>query len=99
LEGKKRIVAVGSSVVRGLESSVSSVGRLNSSSGWTDKFIFPHYDFSIPNAMVTNFHMPESTLMMMTAAFAGYDFLVEAYEEAIKKKYRFMTYGDAMLII
>lgn len=99
LNEKNRIVAIGSSVVRGLESSVSSTGRLNVSSGWTDKFIFPHHDFSIPNAMVTNFHMPESTLMMMTAAFAGYDFLVEAYEEAMKKKYRFMTYGDAMLII
>jgi S-adenosylmethionine:tRNA ribosyltransferase-isomerase len=99
LDNKKRIVAVGSSVVRGLESSVSSVGRLNAGSGWTDKFIFPHHDFSIPNAFVTNFHTPESTLMMLTAAFAEYDFLVEAYQEALKKKYRFLAYGDALLII
>jgi S-adenosylmethionine:tRNA ribosyltransferase-isomerase len=99
LDNKKRVVAVGSSVVRGLESSVSSVGRLNVGSGWTDKFIFPFYDFSIPNAIITNFHTPESTLMMMSAAFADYDFLVEAYQEAIKKKYRFLAYGDAMLIL
>ena len=99
LENKRRIVAVGSSVVRALESSVSSTRKLNQGSGWTDKFVFPHHDFAIPNAMITNFHMPESTLLMMAAAFAGYDFLMEAYEEAMRKKYRFMTYGDAMLII
>lgn len=99
IDEKKRIVAVGSSVMRALESSVSSTNRLNVTSGWTDKFIFPEYDFRIANAMITNFHTPESTLMMMTAAFAGYDLLVEAYNEAVKKKYRFLTYGDAMLII
>lgn len=98
-DAKKRIVAVGSSVVRGLESSVSSVGRLNTGSGWTDKFIFPHHDFSIPNAFITNFHTPESTLLMMASAFADFDFLQEAYIEAAKKKYRFLAYGDAMLII
>lgn len=99
LEEKKRVCAVGSSVMRGIESSVSSNNRLNPSSGWTDRFIFPHYDFRIANAMVTNFHAPESTLLMMTAGFAGYDFLMAAYEEAMKKKYKFMAYGDAMLIL
>lgn len=99
LDEKKRVCAVGSSVMRGIESSVSSNDRLNASSGWTDRFIFPHYDFRIANSMVTNFHAPESTLMMMTAAFAGYDFLMQAYEEAMKKKYKFMAYGDAMLIL
>jgi S-adenosylmethionine:tRNA ribosyltransferase-isomerase len=99
LDEKKKIVAVGSSVMRAIESSVSSTNRLNVTSGWTDKFIFPEYDFRIANCMITNFHTPESTLLMMNAAFAGYDLLMEAYEEAVKKKYRFLTYGDAMLII
>lgn len=99
IDEKKRIVAVGSSVMRAIESSVSSTNRLNVTSGWTDKFIFPEYDFRIANCMITNFHLPESTLLMMNAAFAGYDLLMEAYEEAVKKKYRFLTYGDAMLII
>jgi S-adenosylmethionine:tRNA ribosyltransferase-isomerase len=61
--------------------------------------MFPHYDFRIANSLITNFHAPESTLLMMTAAFAGYDFLMAAYEEAMKKKYKFMAYGDAMLIL
>jgi S-adenosylmethionine:tRNA ribosyltransferase-isomerase len=99
LDEKRKICAIGSSVIRAIESSVSSTNRLNSGSGWTDKFIAPHYDFRIANSMVTNFHPPESTLMMMSAAFAGYEFLMEAYEEALKKKYKFMAYGDAMLII
>jgi S-adenosylmethionine:tRNA ribosyltransferase-isomerase len=85
--------------MRAIESSVSSTNRLNVTSGWTDKFIFPEYDFRIANCMITNFHTPESTLLMMNAAFAGYDLLMEAYEEAVKKKYRFLTYGDAMLIL
>ncbi len=96
---KNRIVAVGSSVMRAVESSVSSTGKLNPSSGWTDKFIFPPYDFSIANAFITNFHAPESTLMMQVAAFADYDLLMEAYKVALKEKYKFMAYGDAMLII
>jgi len=99
LDNKKRIVAVGSSVMRALESSVSSNGRLNSSEGWTDKFIFPPHDFSIANAFITNFHSPASTLLMVSAAFGDFDFVMEAYQEAMKKKYRFMCYGDAMLII
>lgn len=99
LEEKRKICAVGSSVMRAIESSVSSTSRLNVNRGWTDKFLFPMHDFKIANAMVTNFHPPESTLLMMSAAFAGYDELMEAYNEAIKKKYKFMAYGDALLII
>ena len=99
IENKRRICAVGTTVMRTVESSVSASARLNSYSGWTNKFIFPPYDFSIANSMITNFHSPKSTLMMMAAAFAGYDFLLEAYKLAVKEEYRFHTYGDAMLII
>ncbi len=99
LDNKRRICAVGTTVMRTMESSVSSKSRLNEFEGWTNKFIFPPYDFGIANCMVTNFHMPKSTLMMMTSAFAGHDFLKEAYEVAVKEKYRFYSYGDAMLII
>lgn len=98
-EKKKRVCAVGTTSMRTIESSVSASHSLNAYDGWTNKFIFPPYDFSIANAMITNFHTPKSTLMMMAAAFAGYDFLMEAYKEAVKEKYRFHTYGDAMLII
>ncbi len=96
---KRRVCAVGTTVMRALESSVSSNGTLNDYEGWTNKFIFPPYDFSIANMMVTNFHTPKSTLLMMVAAFAGHDFVKKAYAEAIKEKYNFYTYGDAMLII
>ncbi|MGV6827991.1 MAG: tRNA preQ1(34) S-adenosylmethionine ribosyltransferase-isomerase QueA [Flavobacteriales bacterium] len=99
IQNKKRICAVGTTVMRALESSVSSNGNLNEFSGWTNKFIFPPYDFNIANMMITNFHTPKSTLLMMVSAFAGYDFIKKAYDEAIKEKYRFYTYGDAMLII
>jgi S-adenosylmethionine:tRNA ribosyltransferase-isomerase len=99
LINKKRVCAVGTTVIRALETSVSSNRLLNPYQGWTNKFIFPPYDFSIPNAMITNFHMPKSTLLMMTSAFAGHDFLKKAYEEAVKEKYRFYSYGDAMLIL
>lgn len=99
LEEKRRICAVGTTVMRTLESSVSATGKLKGNTGWTDKFIFPHYDFKICSALVTNFHLPESTLLMMASAFGGYDLVMKAYEEAIKEKYRFFTYGDAMLII
>ena len=96
---KRRVCAVGPTVMRVLESSVSSNATLNPYQGWTNKFIFPPYDFSIANAMVTNFHTPKSTLLMMVSAFAGHDFIKEAYAEAVKERYRFYTYGDAMLII
>ncbi|TVZ58779.1 S-adenosylmethionine:tRNA ribosyltransferase-isomerase [Flavobacteriaceae bacterium MAR_2010_105] len=96
---KRRVCAVGTTTMRAIESSVSSNGTLNAYSGWTNKFIFPPYEFSIANCMVTNFHTPKSTLLMMVSAFAGHDFIKKAYEEAVKEKYRFYTYGDAMLII
>lgn len=96
---KRRICAVGTTVMRTVESSVSSNQMLNPYQGWTNKFIFPPYDFSIANCMITNFHTPKSTLLMMIAAFAGYDFTMKAYKEAVKEGYRFYSYGDAMLII
>ncbi|MEX1382016.1 tRNA preQ1(34) S-adenosylmethionine ribosyltransferase-isomerase QueA [Lutibacter sp.] len=99
IDTKRRVCAVGTTVMRTMESSVSSNNHLNSFNGWTNKFIFPPYEFSIANCMITNFHTPKSTLMMMAAAFAGYDFLMEAYEEAVKEGYKFYSYGDAMLII
>ena len=83
LANKKRICAVGTTVMRAIESSVSSMGTLNEYDGWTNKFIFPPYDFSIANSMITNFHMPKSTLLMMTSAFLGNDFIKKAYEEAL----------------
>ncbi|MCL4118033.1 UNVERIFIED_CONTAM: hypothetical protein GTU68_019423 [Idotea baltica] len=99
IDTKKRVIAVGTTVMRTLESSVSADNHLKPYNGWTNKFIFPPYDFSIADAMVTNFHTPQSTLMMMASAFAGHDFLKEAYALAIKEKYNFYAYGDAMLII
>lgn len=99
LEDRKKICAVGTTVMRAVESSVSSTDRLNSSSGWTDKFLFPPHDFKIANTFITNFHAPESTLFMMAAGFAEYDFMMEAYDLAIKEKYQFLSYGDAMLIL
>ena len=99
LDENRQVCAIGSTVVRTLESSVSAGGRLKPVMGWTDRFIFPPYEFVIPTAMLTNFHIPESTLMMTAAAFGGYDLLREAYSIAIKEEYRFFTYGDAMLIL
>ena len=99
LKNKRKICAVGTTVMRAIESSVSSSGTLNPINGWTNKFIFPPYEFSIANSMITNFHMPKSTLLMMASAFTGNDFIKKAYEEAIKEKYNFYSYGDAMLII
>ncbi|MDG1698477.1 MAG: tRNA preQ1(34) S-adenosylmethionine ribosyltransferase-isomerase QueA [Polaribacter sp.] len=96
---KRRVCSVGTTVMRTVESSVSSKQELNGFEGWTNKFIFPPYEFSIANCMITNLHTPKSTLLMQAAAFGGYDFIMEAYKVAIKEKYRFSTYGDAMLII
>jgi len=96
---KNNICAVGTTVMRTLESSVSTKGYLKPFDGWTNKFIFPPYNFKIPTMMISNFHLPLSTLLMMVSAFAGYDFLMDSYQKAIKEKYRFGTYGDAMLII
>ncbi len=94
----KKVVAVGTTALRAMETSVSTTNTLKPHSGWTNKFIFPKYDFKISDALITNFHTPQSTLLMMTAAFAGLDLIKEAYEEAIKEKYRFFAYGDALLI-
>jgi len=99
LKTRKRICAVGTTAMRAIESAVSTSGTLNERDGWTNKFIFPPYEFSIANSMITNFHTPKSTLLMMASAFAGHDFLKKAYDEAIKEKYKFYSYGDAMLII
>jgi S-adenosylmethionine:tRNA ribosyltransferase-isomerase len=98
-ENKRRICAIGTTSMRAVETAVSAGGRLKAAEGWTNKFIFPPYDFSIANCMITNFHLPESTLLMMVTAFGGYDLIMEAYKTAIKEKYRFYSYGDAMLII
>ncbi len=99
LDNRKRVCAVGTTSLRALESSVSANGRLKPNQGWTDKFIFPPYEFKIPNALITNFHTPESTLYMTTCAFGGFEFVKEAYQTAIQEKYRFFSYGDAMLIL
>jgi len=99
LEKKQRICTVGVSSMRAIESSVSAAGKVKAIEGWTDKFIFPPYEFKLSSAMITNFQAPESTLMMAAAAFGGYDLIMEAYQVAIKEGYKFLTYGDAMLII
>ncbi len=99
-EDKRRICAVGSSVMRALESSVSAYGNLNATTGWTDKFIFPPYDFKIANCFITNFHQAESTLVMLTTAFLDdYDFAMKVYKTAMDEGYNFMCYGDALLMI
>ena len=96
---KRKICAVGTTVMRTIESTVNSNRRINEFAGWTNKFIFPPYDFKIANCMITNFHMPKSTLLMMVSAFAGHELMEKAYKEAIKENYKFYSYGDAMLII
>jgi S-adenosylmethionine:tRNA ribosyltransferase-isomerase len=96
---KSNILAVGTTVLRTLESSVSTIGHLKPYDGWTNKFIFPPYEVKVPNMMISNFHLPYSTLLMMVSAFGGYDVMMDAYKTAIKEKYRFGTYGDAMLIL
>ena len=98
VDGGKRICAVGTTTMRVLESASATDGYLKEFEGWTNKFIFPPYDFTIPSAMVTNFHMPESTLLMLVAAFGGYELIMKAYETAVKEKYRFFSFGDAMFI-
>ncbi len=99
LDNKKRVVSVGTTSLKTIESSVTANGRLKSSSGWTDKFIIPPYEFKIANALITNFHLPESTLLMTASAFGGYDLIMKAYKEGIKENYKFFSYGDAMLIL
>lgn len=99
LESKKNIFVVGTSATRAVESSVTAEGFCKPNFGWTDKFIFPPYEFKITKKLITNFHQPESTLLMLAAAFAGYDFLMKSYKKAMKDGYRFLSYGDAMLIV
>ncbi|MFZ9028887.1 MAG: tRNA preQ1(34) S-adenosylmethionine ribosyltransferase-isomerase QueA [Crocinitomicaceae bacterium] len=96
---KKKVFAVGTTSMRSIESSVSTDGLLKPFDGWTNKFIFPPYDFSIADALITNFHTPLSTLLMMISAFMGHELMHEVYAEAVKEKYKFYSYGDAMLII
>ncbi len=96
---KRQICAVGTTVMKTLESSVSTTGELKPFKGWTNKFIFPPYQFSVPTSMVTNFHMPTTTLVITVAAFAGYELLMQAYKEAMENGYKFGSYGDAMLIL
>ena len=96
---KRRVCAIGTTSMRAIETSVSTDGYLNPYNGWTNKFIFPPYEFSIADSLVTNFHTPLSTLLMMISAFCGHELMTKAYKEAIKEKYRFYSYGDAMFII
>jgi len=98
-EGRHKVVAVGTTSMKALETTVSITGKVKPYNGWTNKFIFPPYEFHVADAMISNLHLPQSPMMMMVAAYAGYDFLMEAYKEAVDKKYNFFTYGDAMLII
>lgn len=98
LSGKK-VCAVGTTVMRSIETAVSAEKMLKQVEGWTNKFIYPPYEFSIANSMVTNFHLPKSSLLIMVAAFGGFELIMEAYNEAVKEEYRFFSYGDAMLIL
>ncbi len=95
-DNNHKVCAVGTSVLRGIASAVSMGGHMKTYSGWTNKFIFPPYDFGVCTDLVTNFHMPYSTMLMMAAAFGGYDLVMKAYEIAIEEKYRFGCYGDAI---
>jgi len=95
----KRVCGVGTTSMRTVESGVSAVRNLKSAEGWTNLFVYPPYEFNIANSMITNFHLPKSSLVIMTAAFGGRELILEAYEEAIKEKYKFFSYGDAMLIL
>ncbi len=94
-----RICSIGTTTMRAMETSYTAQKFLKPSEGWTNNFIHPPYDFSIADALVTNFHLPKTSLMIMACAFANYDLIMEAYKKAIKDKYRFFSYGDSMLII
>jgi S-adenosylmethionine:tRNA ribosyltransferase-isomerase len=98
-DSKKHICAVGTTSMRAIESAVSAEGLLKPVEGWTNLFIYPPYEFSIPDRMITNFHLPKSSLLIMVCAFGGFELVMEAYNEAIKEKYKFFSYGDAMMIV
>jgi len=93
-----RVIAVGTTSIRTLESAAEAQGVISAKSGWTDIFIYPGYRFKIVDALVTNFHLPKSTLLMLISAFAGREFVLHAYEEAVREKYRFFSFGDAMFL-
>lgn len=99
IDNKKLVCAVGTTTMKAMESSMTISRHLKPFEGWTNKFIFPPYEIKLANSMITNFHLPMSSMMMLVASFAGYEFLMDAYKEAIDKKYKFFTYGDAMLIL
>ncbi len=99
IDSRGTVYVVGTSACRAVESSVTTDGHLKPNRGWTDKFIFPPYEFKITDRLITNFHMPESTLLMLASAFVGRDLLMRSYKKAIKEGYRFFAYGDAMLIL
>ncbi|MDE7407948.1 MAG: S-adenosylmethionine:tRNA ribosyltransferase-isomerase, partial [Muribaculaceae bacterium] len=98
-DADKQVCAVGTSVLRGISSTVSMGGHMKTYTGWTNKFIFPPYDFTVTTSMVSNFHLPYSTMLMMVAAFGGYDNVMKAYNDATEKGYRFGGYGDSLLIV
>jgi len=99
IQAGKKVCAIGTTVMRSIETAVSAEKMLKPVEGWTNKFIYPPYEFSIANSMVTNFHLPKSSLLIMICAFGGFELIMEAYNEAVKEQYRFFSYGDAMLII
>lgn len=99
MQDSKKVCAIGTTVMRSIETAVSAENMLKPVEGWTNKFIYPPYDFSIANSMITNFHLPKSSLIIMVAAFGGIELIMDAYNEAVKEKYRFFSYGDAMLIL
>ncbi len=99
IDSRHNVFVCGTSACRAVESSVTADGHIKPAKGWTDKFIFPPYDFKIADKLITNFHLPESTLLMLVAAFGGHEFIMRAYKKAIKEGYRFYSYGDAMLIL
>ena len=94
----KRVIAVGTTSIRTLESAATAVGEIAGRTDWTNIFIYPGYEFKIVDGIVTNFHLPKSTLIMLISAFAGREFVLKAYEQAVKERYRFFSFGDAMMI-
>jgi len=99
IDDKGKVFSCGTSTTRAMESATTADGHLKPVKIWTDKFIFPPYDFRVVDRLITNFHLPESTLLMLVSAFGGRDFIMHAYKQAIKNNYRFFSYGDAMMII
>ena len=98
-EQKKRVICVGTTSCRTIESAAGEDGRMKACSGWTEIFIYPGYEFKVLDGLITNFHLPESTLIMLVSALAGRDHVLEAYEEAVRERYRFFSFGDAMYVV